>query len=66
VRLSALAPLLVLVAGLLFLQEWQRLEQIDAAAQIDAELLADDLPPQAYIDPGFSEFLLTPVTMTQE
>ncbi|MFM2069264.1 MAG: hypothetical protein RLZZ584_4173 [Pseudomonadota bacterium] len=57
VRLTALAPLVVLLAGLLFIHEWQRLEQIDATAELDAALLADDLPPAAYTDPGFVEFL---------
>ncbi|MFM2056887.1 MAG: hypothetical protein RLY71_1272 [Pseudomonadota bacterium] len=57
---SILAPVLVLLAGLLFIQEWQHIEQVDAAAQIDAEILADNLPPQAYADPGFSEFLQSP------
>lgn len=66
VRLGGvLAPVLVLLAGLLFIQEWQHIEQINAAAQIDAEILADSLPPQAYADPGFSEFLQSPpVTAT--
>lgn len=70
VRLGILAPALILLAGLLFIQEWQHIEQINAAAQIDAEILADSLPPQAYADPGFSEFLqsppLTDMTSMQE
>jgi Protein of unknown function (DUF3619) len=57
VRLTALAPLVVLLAGLLFIHEWQRLEQIDATAEIDTAILSDDLPPAAYTDPGFVEFL---------
>jgi hypothetical protein len=57
VRLTALAPLVVLLAGLLFIHEWQQLEQIDATAEIDAAILGDDLPPAAYTDPGFVEFL---------
>jgi hypothetical protein len=57
VRLSALAPLLLLVAGLLLISNWERHEQISAAAEIDAALLSDDLPPQAYTDPGFDEYL---------
>jgi hypothetical protein len=28
-----------------------------AAAEIDAQLLSDTLPPAAYSDPGFAEFL---------
>jgi hypothetical protein len=57
VRLTALAPLVVLLAGLLFIHELQRLEQIDATAEIDTAILSDDLPPEAYTDPGFVEFL---------
>ncbi|MEY2690602.1 MAG: hypothetical protein RL375_4802 [Pseudomonadota bacterium] len=62
VRLSALAPLVVLLAGLLFVHEWQHLEQIDATAELDAAILSDDLPPAAYTDPGFVEFLSNPET----
>jgi hypothetical protein len=50
-------PLIVLVAGLLLIQERMAFEQVEAAAEIDAVLLADDLPPEAYTDPGFGEFL---------
>lgn len=56
-KLAAMAPLAVLVAGLLLIQRHQTLLQIDAAAQIDAALLTDDLPPDAYRDPGFTAFL---------
>ena len=62
VKLSALAPLVVLLAGLLFVHEWQRLEQIDATAELDAAILSDDLPTAAYTDPGFVEFLSNPGT----
>ena len=31
--------------------------QIEAAAEVDSAILADDLPPEAYRDPGFAEFL---------
>ena len=37
----------------------RRLQQIAVAAEIDSALLADALPPTAYGDPGFSEFLLS-------
>jgi hypothetical protein len=59
-RLASFAPLLVLVAGLVLIQHWNSLAQIDAAAEIDAALLSDDLPPAAYTDPGFGEFLKQP------
>lgn len=56
-RLASALPLVVLVAGLVLIQHHHDLEQITAAAEIDSALLADELPPAAYRDPGFSEFL---------
>jgi hypothetical protein len=56
-RLVSATPLLVLLAGLLLIQHTHELSQIRAAAEVDADLLADDLPPDAYSDPGFFEFL---------
>ena len=59
-RIGAVAPAFALVAGLFFIQAWQDKAQIAVAAEIDAALLADDLPPNAYSDVGFAEFLKTP------
>ena len=59
-RLASALPLLVLVAGLVAIQQLKNAGQIDAAAEIDAILLADELPPAAYTDPGFAEFLKGP------
>lgn len=56
-RLASVLPLLVLVAGLVLVQHHQDAAQIAAAAEVDAALLADELPPEAYTDPGFAEFL---------
>ena len=56
-RLVSAVPLVVLVAGLVFIQHHHDLQQIAVAAEIDSALLADELPPAAYGDPGFSEFL---------
>lgn len=60
VRLGSVLPLVALAAGLLLIQHLHGEAQIAAAAEIDAELLADDLPPAAYSDAGFVEFLKTP------
>lgn len=54
--ISAL-PMLALAAGLLLMQQGQENEQIAAAAEVDTALLSDSLPPAAFTDPGFSEFL---------
>lgn len=59
-RMASVLPLLVLLVGLLMIDQWSAREQMMAAADIDTVLLADDLPPAAYSDPGFAEFLNTP------
>ena len=56
-RLVSTLPLAVLVAGLVFIQHHHDMQQIAVAVEIDSALLADTLPPAAYSDPGFSEFL---------
>ena len=56
-RLSSLVPLGVLVLGLFLIDDHYTRSQIEAAAEIDAAILADDVPPDAYRDPGFAEFL---------
>lgn len=60
IRLGSLLPVLALLAGIVFIREWTDQEQIAAAASVDAALLSDSLPPDAYTDPGFDEFLRTP------
>lgn len=59
-RLASLTPLVVLALGLMLIDRIDRQEQIHAAAEIDAILLADELPPRAYSDPGFAEYLKQP------
>lgn len=56
-RASMVLPLLVLVAGLLALQDYQQEKFIRVTADIDTALLLGDLPPAAYADPGFARFL---------
>ena len=59
-KLASALPLVALVSGFLFIQHSHIQSQISAAAEIDAALLADDVPPAAYSDPGFVEFLKVP------
>jgi hypothetical protein len=59
-KLASALPLIALVAGFVFIERLHTKSQIDTAAEIDAALLADDVPPDAYSDPGFVEFLKTP------
>lgn len=56
-RLGAVIPLLALVAGLLTIAVVQEQQRAKEMADVDAELLTDDLPPAAYTDPGFAHFL---------
>jgi len=56
-RLSSLMPLAVLLLGLVLIDDRYTQSQIEAAAEVDAAILADDLPPEAYGDPGFVEYL---------
>ena len=59
-RFASVLPLVALVGGLVLIQNWQNRTQISVAAEIDEALLGDDLPLNAYRDPGFSEFLKAP------
>ena len=59
-KLVSLEPVLALVLGFMFIERLHTKTQIATAAEIDAALLADDLPPDAWSDPGFVEFLKTP------
>lgn len=58
-RLASALPAVALVAGLWGVGDWTRHEQVQAAADVDTALLTDDLPPAAYADPGFEEYLKT-------
>ena len=59
-RFASVLPLVALVGGLVLIQDWQSRTQISVAAEVDEALLGDDLPINAYRDPGFSEFLKAP------
>ena len=59
-RFAAVLPVVAVAAGLVLIQYWHNQAQIETAAEVDADLLADDLPPAAYSDAGFVEFLKTP------
>ncbi len=56
-RMAAIVPLIALVAGLMAIQLVQDDFWADEIASVDAELLTDELPPEAYTDPGFAQYL---------
>lgn len=58
-RLASALPALALVVGLWGIHIWYQSEKVQAASDVDMALLTDDLPPAAYADPGFEEYLQT-------
>lgn len=52
-----IAPLVVLVFGLIGIAQWQQDSRINDIAELDVALLTDDVPPDAYADSGFMGFL---------
>lgn len=59
-RWLSVMPLVMLIAGLILIQAEHSRELIEMAADVDAQLLGGDLPPAAYRDAGFVEFLKAP------
>lgn len=57
--LVSAVPLMALVVGLVMINIAQDESSTNDVAEVDAALLTDDLPPAAYADPGFVQFLKT-------
>jgi hypothetical protein len=55
-------PLMALVIGLFAINIAQDENGLNEVAEVDAALLTDDLPPEAYTDAGFMQFLKTSAT----
>jgi hypothetical protein len=64
-RIGSVLPLVALIAGLMAISAMQDDHRADKLAAIDSVLLTDDLPPAAYVDPGFVQFLKTSGTVSQ-
>jgi hypothetical protein len=60
-RLASFLPLIALVAGLALIQNIMDDDRANELAEVDSALLIDDLPPAAYADPGFLQFLKNPI-----
>lgn len=56
-QLSGIGMLLALLFGLWMIDAIQTEDSTQDAAEIDRFLLTDDLPPAAYLDPGFKHFV---------
>jgi Protein of unknown function (DUF3619) len=55
--IASALPLVALVVGLFVINNIQNDNRAREVAEVDAALLTDDLPPAAYADPGFVQFL---------
>ena len=55
--LRLLLPTALLVAGLLSIYSWQQDQRAADVEELDAQLLTDDLPLDAYLDRGFEAWL---------
>lgn len=58
-RIGSVLPLIALVVGMLTINSIQNDNRAQEVAEVDAALLIDDLPPAAFSDPGFVQFLKT-------
>lgn len=58
-RIGAIAPLIALVGGMLLIYSIQNDNRARELAEVDVSLLTDVLPPEAFADPGFVQFLKT-------
>lgn len=65
-RMASALPLVALVAGLVAIHVVQNENRLSELAEVDTDLLTDDLPPSAYTDPGFIEFLKNGVQQPQQ
>lgn len=63
-RIGAVVPLIALVVGMITISIVQDENRVNDMAEVDAALLTDDLPPAAYTDPGFAQFLKTDASDT--
>lgn len=55
--MGQLVPSLVLLIGLLSMSYWHQNRRAEELADIDVQMLADELPPTAYVDRGFDTWL---------
>lgn len=55
--LRVLVPLALLLAGAVAVYAWQQNQRLAELEEIDAQLLSDELPIDAYLDRGFQSWL---------
>jgi len=58
-RVSVVLPLLLVMGGMVGVYQYEQQQSIAELAELDAALLTDELPLQAYLDNGFNAYLET-------
>lgn len=56
-RLLRVWPIVALVGGVALIAYWENLQRAAELADIDAAMLSDELPLNAYLDHGFNAYL---------
>ena len=56
-RIAVAAPMLALVIGMGGVYQYEQQQRLAAMADIDAAVLADELPLTAYLDHGFNAYV---------
>ena len=56
-RIAVAAPMLALVIGMGGVYQYEQQQRVAAMAEIDAAVLADELPLTAYLDHGFNAYV---------
>jgi len=62
---GSILPLLALIVGLVFIHDFHNDQNALELAEVDSALLTDDLPPSAYTDASFLEYLKYEVSSPQ-
>ncbi|HXE22891.1 MAG TPA: DUF3619 family protein [Rhodoferax sp.] len=64
-RIAAALPIVALAIGMVAINVVQDNSRTVEVAKVDTALLTDDLPPAAYTDPGFLQYLHSSKDLTQ-
>lgn len=64
-RIASALPIVALVVGMVAINNVQSNSRTVEVAKVDTALLTDNLPPAAYTDPGFLQYLHSSKDLTQ-
>lgn len=64
-RIASALPIVALAIGMVAINDVQNNSRTVEVAKVDTALLTDNLPPAAYTDPGFLQYLHSSKDLTQ-